>query len=327
MGNLLRKIVLATTILIFCALIAWNAYKASTNLRKVQHYAAARIEASKVEGAIAVVRSDLQAIETGQRGYLLTGDPSYLAPYTEATQQLPGHFSTLRTRLAASSAEERSIESEFEGVAQSKIADADETIRLRNKGYRHRAFLIVDSNRGKELMDQARNLLDRLSSIATAHTGGYDRELNDSVTTALKTSAQGSVIILALTVITLLAFHRQTNKLERQYAQQKEQLRATTARLEYVIATLSTTVRTTVTTMQADAQSLLNNHAGFLPRQGQERAETFCDGTSRLASLLDDLLGERPAAGRGDHTRGGNGAPIMQVPTAEAAGRQWGTVA
>ena len=325
MGNLLRKLVLPATIFIFCALIGWNAYKASTNLRTVQQYADARVEASKLEAAIAAVQSDLQAIETGQRGYLLTGDASYLAPYTHATQRLQADFSTLRKQLGAEAPQERSIETELESVAQAKIADAEETIRLREKGYRHRAFLVVDSNRGKELMDQARSLLDRLSSMATGQTAGYDHQLSNSVTQAWTASALGSLLILALTVITLVAFHWRRNKLEKKYERQKEQLRATTAKLEHVIATLSASVCATVTSMQEDAETLLNNHAGFLPRQGQERAEAICDGISRLSASLDNLLDGRVAIRREDRTVSGIDAAIMT--TSPDADQRWGTVA
>lgn len=328
MGNLLRKVALPTTIVIFCALIAYHAYVASTQLKTVQRYAAARVEASNVEEAIATVRSDVQSIETGQQGYLLTGDPAYLAPFTNATGNLALHFANLRARLA-NSAEQLSAEAELERVVQAKIGDANETIHLREKGYRHRAFLIVDSNRGKELVDRAHVLLDRLSTIETSHTRRYDADLRNSVSKALSASLLGSLILLALTVLTLLAFHSHGNKLEREYDRQKEQLRATTARLEQVIATLSTTIRATVTTMHADAESLLNNHAGFLPRQGQERAETICDGTSRLASLLDDLLGDRTSAAREriDASDASDDAAIMAVPPSEQAGQRWGTVA
>ena len=46
----------------------------------------ARLERS----AIADLRNMLNDAETGQRGYLLTGDPDYLAPYNNAEKQHSG---------------------------------------------------------------------------------------------------------------------------------------------------------------------------------------------------------------------------------------------
>ncbi len=150
------KIVLPFTIVLFCALIGYNASVASKNLRAIKDNAAQRLEASDVQAAIHAVDLDLHAIESGQRGYLLTGDDSYLAPFTQAVANLPVHLSDLRSHLAGRPNEERAIEKQLESVAEAKIDDANETIRLRQKGYRHRAFVLVDSNRGKELMDQSR---------------------------------------------------------------------------------------------------------------------------------------------------------------------------
>ena len=290
MRNALRKAVLPTTILIFTALIAANAYVASKHFKLLQKYAAQRTGASDARSAIAALEIDLQAIETGQRGYLLTGDTSYLSPYTQAVQQLPSHFSELRSRLSGSSPEERSTASELEQVAAAKVADADETIRLREKGYRHRAFLIVDSNRGKQLMDRAQSLLAQLSEVQTRNIAAYDRQLADGVTQALSEAALAAVILLALTVITLLAFHSYGKRLERAHSKQDAAFRAATERLERFTSTLSDVVRTTVTEMRDQSESLLNVHGGFLPRQGQEIAEWLHEASSYLHRVLENLL-------------------------------------
>ncbi len=290
MRNSLRKLALPTTIAIFCAVIGVNAYLASNNLKIIQKNAAQRIDASDIQADLVAVELDLQAIETGQRGYLLTGDTSYLSPYTQAVQKLPGDLSTLRSRLSARPPEERAVESKVEAVAGSKIADANETIRLREKGYRHRAFVIVDSNRGKELMDKARSLLAELSAVETKNIAQYDRELKDSAVAARQQSGLANLILLALTVITLVAFNRRTERLEAAYAQQTEELRATSLKLKRFTSTISTSVRSVATQMRDYAESLLNTYGGFLPRQGQERVQWIHEGSLEINRLLDDLL-------------------------------------
>jgi CHASE3 domain sensor protein len=42
------------------------------------------------------VLSTLKDAETGQRGYLLAGEASYLEPYREAVDRLPGQIAALR---------------------------------------------------------------------------------------------------------------------------------------------------------------------------------------------------------------------------------------
>jgi len=83
-------------------------------------------------------------METGQRGYLLTGDPSSLAPYTDGKNRIGTAFASLRAGLANRTEQERSIESKLESLAASKQAEMERTISLRQQGYRRRAFNLVD---------------------------------------------------------------------------------------------------------------------------------------------------------------------------------------
>src|SRR3954453_17310647 len=220
MRKILRKVALPTTITIFCALIGLTAYVASRNLKVIQRDATQRIDASDVQHDIVAVELDLQAIETGQRGYLLTGDASYLAPYTQALAKLPAHFAALRSRLVGRLPAERSVETELETVAEAKIAEVNDTIRLREKGYRHRAFVIVNSNRGKELMDKAHSLLEQMSAVEARNIEQHDRELASTMKTAREQSALASVIVLILTLLTVVAFHQSRKSLELAYLQQ-----------------------------------------------------------------------------------------------------------
>lgn len=321
MANILRKTALPATITLISLLIGFNAYVTWRNLKLVRTYAAQRLDASDTQSAVVVVERDLQSIETGHRGYLLTGDSAYLAPYTQATQDLPRHFSALRSRLASSSPEQRSIASELESVAQSRIADADETIRLRQKGYRHRAFLIVDSNRGKELMDKAGALLEKLAAVEAGNVAQYDRRLKNSVDTAWEQFGLGSLGILALTVIAIAAFDFHAKRLARAQAQQAGKLRAATLELERVTSTVSNDVRGVATQIQAYAESLLNAYGGFLPHQGQEKAEWIHEGSCHINRVLDQLLEPTPSGNQrsAPKTRPVEMAPPKNHPTSQTA--------
>ena len=296
MTNALRKIALPTTIAIVCTLILINARIATKNLNAIQAFAAQRTDAAEIQSAIAAVDLDLQHVESGQRGYLLTGDASYLAPYNAALQKLPQDFSALRARLNDRSAQERALETELRAVTESKIDDADETIRLRQKGYRHRAFLVVDSNRGKELMDKAQSLLASLLTIETRNVAEYQQQLAAGERTAMSQTWLASAILLAVTVLALLVFHLQSKRLEEVLKQQTAQLQATAGKLDRLTTAVSSDVRLTLTEMQTQAGYLLNSDAGFLPRQGQERAQWLYEATRYMNGVLIGLLEDRPSA-------------------------------
>lgn len=283
------KIVLPVAIVVFCALIGYNASIASKNLRAIKDNASQRLEASDVQTAITAVDLDLNAIETGQRGYLLTGDDSYLAPYKQGVANLPAHFSDLRSRLADRSDEERGVEKQLESIANAKLADADETIRLRQKGYRHRAFVLVDSNRGKELMDKARALLASMSSTEAANLDRYQQELATSVSSAQRQALLASAAVLGLTILALVLFSQSRHRVQAAYQKQTAELRATTEKLDRLNAAISGDIRSTLADMQSCAENLQRVDGGFLPRTGQEKVQWIYDASRYVNSLLEDL--------------------------------------
>src|ERR1700681_3126586 len=82
------------------AFMAWNAYLAVSHLKQMQHIAAHTLESSTSQADISSVLKDLTDMETGQRGYLLTADSSYLQPYADAKGRIGTDFVGLRAGVA-----------------------------------------------------------------------------------------------------------------------------------------------------------------------------------------------------------------------------------
>jgi hypothetical protein len=190
---------------------------------------------------------------------------------------------------------DRDLEAQLESVTESKIAEMKETIRLRELGYRHRAFQIVSSNRGKELMNQARTTLTALSSAQTRNVARYDEQMKESVSRAIRQLALASCILLAITVIALLAYDRYSKRLEIRYTRSSEQLHATSLQLEQVTSAIFHDVRELVGKMRSHANALLDVYGGFLPRQGQEKAERIEHEAGQMILLLDNLFTTSPS--------------------------------
>src|SRR5262245_45625326 len=104
--------------------------------------------------------SDLKDAETGQRGYLLTGDATYLEPYEAAAADLPGRLAELE-RLTAGQAQRGRVE-ELSRLARERLAIIAETIRLAQAGEREAALRIIQEGGGKRLMDQLRTIAARV---------------------------------------------------------------------------------------------------------------------------------------------------------------------
>ena len=83
----LKKRSIVSLVVVFCLLVA--AMVALAFLFNRQNRDAAAVQHTlTVQGHLTRVLSLLQDAETGQRGYLLTGNPAYLEPFTSATSEL-----------------------------------------------------------------------------------------------------------------------------------------------------------------------------------------------------------------------------------------------
>lgn len=108
--------------------------------------------------------------ETGQRGYLLTGDTAYLAPFRQAEQEWPSLLDRLQDRDTSSGEDRDDILSVLKKLQEAKLAEMNRTIDLYDSGDLEAAIEMVRSNRGKLLMDDYRLM-----------SGRYEAELSKTL--------------------------------------------------------------------------------------------------------------------------------------------------
>jgi PAS domain S-box-containing protein len=90
--------------------------------------AVARGARNELEALIAFLAT-AEGAETGQRGYLLTGDTAYLAPYNEARRTMGDRVAQLE-QLTASDSTQRATVAALRTHVAAKMAELAETIRL-----------------------------------------------------------------------------------------------------------------------------------------------------------------------------------------------------
>lgn len=146
--------------------------------------------------------------ETGQRGFLLTGDPSYLQPYEEAVAQIPAQMEALDgleeiepgLGLKASRLRE---------VIGTKLAELARTIELYRTGMQRDAIVLVQTGEGKAAMNAAREEIAEISHAVRADRDQISREIastgkqRQSLVMAA-TAALALVVTLAALQISLL---------------------------------------------------------------------------------------------------------------------------
>lgn len=98
--------------------------------------------------------------ETGQRGYIITNDAGYLAPYFSGLSSIPLRMNDLR--LSAQDTEQAHRVADIGSIINQKIDELDETVALRRTQGFDKAAAEIDSHLGKNLMDMIRQHLDEI---------------------------------------------------------------------------------------------------------------------------------------------------------------------
>ena len=288
---MIRKVALQIGVPALLALMALNAYLAVNHLKRMQSIAALTLESSTIQADIANVQKDLNDMETGQRGYLLTADPAYLQPYTDAKGRIGNDFVGLRAGLANRAQGERSLESQLESLAKSKQDEMERSIGLRQQGYRHRSFLLVQTNEGKGYMDEVRRIVSSLASAENSNFAGFDRERIAALNRALSATiiANSGLLVLAVCLFWLIRYHGRL--LGEEAAQSRQELAVRDLQLEKLTSALSGQARSNITAIKTNSRLLLENYGGFLPRQGHEYAEQMKEAAIQMELLRQDLVG------------------------------------
>jgi CHASE3 domain sensor protein len=99
--------------------------------------------------------------ETGQRGYLITGQQEYVEPYNAAIIELPKRIQSFRQFTADDPAQQQTITA-FEGLAQRKMMILRDGIAARQEDGFEAAAQIVSAGEGKRVMDAARVVVSQM---------------------------------------------------------------------------------------------------------------------------------------------------------------------
>jgi methyl-accepting chemotaxis protein len=288
---MIRKLALQILVPTLLAIIAWNGYLALSRLRETQKLAALILESSVTQTNISGVQRDLTDMETSQRGYLITGDDTYLQPYTDAKRKIEADFTELRVRLTKRSPHEQSLESQLESLAGSKQSEMERSINLRQRGYRHRAFARVATNEGKGYMDEIRQIMSSLQSIESGNFVKVDRERAAALKKAiLITFVSNSGLFLLATCFFALT-RRHARLLEKEASQSRRELALRDSQLTKLTSALSGEARSEIVAINTTSRLLLEHYGDFLPRQGHEYAQQMTEAAIQIERLRQDLVG------------------------------------
>ena len=168
------------------------------------------------------VLADLVDVETGERGYLLTGNDRFLEAYEHGSQALPVDLERARQLTADNPAQQERLRT-LTGAIDAKLAFVQGIIALKRAGLGDSASRTVSVGTGKSLMDDVRRQVaemqreeQRLLDIRTGER--RDRESATSVVIVA-----GSLVAFTLVAL-MIGFIRRDILLQQRTAQERDVL-------------------------------------------------------------------------------------------------------
>lgn len=145
--------------------------------------------------------------ETGQRGFLLTKDISYLEPYHNGIALAKDEYLKLKN-LTSDNAVQQEILAKIKKQMDLKFEELAETILLSQSGDDAAALAIVKNNHGKQVMDTLRIHVSSFTNnelILLEKRKGDFRENRAEITTLIFVEA---VLFVFLSLVTFLFLHK-----------------------------------------------------------------------------------------------------------------------
>ena len=308
--------------LLFLAIVvvsfnAWFAFRSVDILRQNQFWVEHTQEViTQVER---VLSTSLDA-ETGNRGFLLTGDESYLEPYNIAIRALPLELDKLQSLISDNPSQQGRMR-DLRNTLNQRLALLQEGIDLRRVRSVTGMGALVVSGTGKAHMDRVRSLADemeaeeqKLLAIRASAAASSDRRARLAVGLA-------SALDLVLIVLIFRYFARerdiriQTERaaenlaisrrqleinateitalmatLEERVRQRTAELENTNRELEAFSYSVSHDLRAPLRTIDGFSLALEEDYAGVVDAVGRDYIQRVRSGVQRMGQLIDALL-------------------------------------
>jgi methyl-accepting chemotaxis protein len=253
---------------------------------------------------LAKVLDNLKDAETGQRGYVITGEDRYLEPYQNGALVVNRTIQDLRKAMMDNPNQQQRLDALAQPVAV-KLAELKETIDLRkNKGF-DAALQVIRTDKGKNVMDDIRKIIGAMDDEERTLLEQRDNRVKTSSSTTIDVIVYG--IALAIAVLTLIGFGtirtitRQLRTSINQLSTSSAEILATTTQVAAGAAETATAVsETTVTVEEVKQTAQLSSQkarsvsdtaqkASQVSQSGRKSVEDVMQGMQRIQEQMESI--------------------------------------
>ncbi|MGI8438476.1 MAG: sensor histidine kinase [Chthoniobacterales bacterium] len=285
----------------------WLSY---TNLRRLSLNEQLVVHTHEVLDEIGGVFSSLADAETGQRGYLLTGETGYLEKYQAAAAGARSHLEQIHALTSDNRAQQERVEI-LRPILDARLNSLRAGIQLYETGGLEPARAYVAQGKGKREMEKLRASLSQVErterQLLHAREGQSRASYRTAVVTQWLTALVGLALVgtgFVLAAREVTTRNRGAEALERVNAELEmrveertadlksavESLRRSNRELEQFASVASHDLQEPLRKIQAFGDRLGTRSADELGEQGRDYLARMLSSAGRMRSLIDALL-------------------------------------
>jgi signal transduction histidine kinase/HPt (histidine-containing phosphotransfer) domain-containing protein/ActR/RegA family two-component response regulator len=286
-----RRRYIRTLLLVTAVVVAVDLAAAVLQIRSNTRSDSARAEVTaglSYEDSMSAIMQDTLSAETGARGYLLTGESSYLAPAKAAVDAAPA---VLR-QIKAGSRGDPVLRRDFPkllALLEARLKDLVTSVDLYKRGDTAAALKLVRTNRGNQLTTRVRTLVAAMNARSEARVGAARQSSRSAQLWADRAAiaAYLSSALLLVALVTLFRTYRLSEAARRESRlAQLEAERLNLAKSGF-LSRVSHELRTPLNAILGFGQLLERD----LVEQGERETLDQMLGAGRhLLAIVDDLL-------------------------------------
>ena len=293
------------------------AYRGATSLARTSYLVNhAHLVLERTTEVLSLVKD----AETGQRGFVITGDDAYLEPYQKAVSALGGVEADLRALTSDNPGQQRSLD-EAEQLLAAKLAELKLTVELRRSAGFEETAKVIRTGRGKGFMDDLRRVLAQLEREEHDLLKQRAADVEVAVADTRSTTVFGTLFCLLVVIgagltitrsltgqIGAAVGHVQSSSAELQAAATQQ---ATGAREQ---STAMSEIATTITELLATSRQIAQSaqrvahiaaETATAARGGMSTVDTAHDSISSIRRQVDVIVGHMLELGRKSQQIGG----------------------
>lgn len=160
-------------------------------------------QSRNIEFQVMEMLSHLKDAETGQRGYIITGEDKFLLPYWQALRVLDGDMKDLDSLIT--DPEQRARLTRLRPLVDAKLEELAATLRLRQEGKEQEAVARVKRGYGREVMQSVRKLTAEIKHAEEERITALRARQSAAFQTTQAAALAGSFAALSLIVFLVIS--------------------------------------------------------------------------------------------------------------------------